>query len=225
MLMMAPASSIIFRMVPPWTFPATLASSGRMILPGEGHASSHPPAMPPAWVPVQPPGGTAIALPDELPGHLTTLMPATSLALPARGFLRAAVETAPNYRWEWKEASLLCRGQPAARLGPRLTATSLQQTATEPGTCHHSTRRFPAAAAAFAGVAGHRPEEGRRGTVVMGQRLCAGPERSRTSARRPRRGAAAGKGRETGALRARPASSHAPEQGRGAASLCLVQAA
>ncbi|KAM6236678.1 espin isoform 2-T2 [Spheniscus humboldti] len=59
----------------------------------------------------------------------------------------------------------------------------------------------------------------------MGQRPCAGPERSRTSARRPCRGAAAGKGRKTEALRARPASSHAPEQGRGAASLCLVQAA
>lgn len=86
-LMMAPASSIIFRMVPPWTFPATLASSGRMILPGEGYRSSHPPAMPPARVPVQPPRGTAITLPDELLGHLTTLKPATSLALPARSFL------------------------------------------------------------------------------------------------------------------------------------------
>lgn len=108
-LMIAPASSIIFRMVPPWTFPAMLASSGRMILPGKEHESSHPPAMPPGQVPAQPPGGTAITLPDELPGHLTTLMPATSPALPARGFLRAAVETALNYCWEWKEASLLCR--------------------------------------------------------------------------------------------------------------------
>lgn len=58
-LMMAPASSIIFRMVPPWTFPATLASSGRMILPGEdtgartplpclqpGSRYSHPEALP-----------------------------------------------------------------------------------------------------------------------------------------------------------------------------------
>ena len=38
-LMMAPASSIIFRMVPPWTLPATLASSGRMILGGGGEAA------------------------------------------------------------------------------------------------------------------------------------------------------------------------------------------
>ena len=34
-LMMAPASSIIFRTVPPCTLPATLASSGLMILGGE----------------------------------------------------------------------------------------------------------------------------------------------------------------------------------------------
>lgn len=52
-----------------------------------GYRSSHPPAMPPAWVPVKPPRGTAITLPDELLGHLTTLKPATSLALPVRGFL------------------------------------------------------------------------------------------------------------------------------------------
>ena len=38
-LMMAPASSIIFRMVPPCTLPATLASSGRMIL-GRGETRS-----------------------------------------------------------------------------------------------------------------------------------------------------------------------------------------
>lgn len=38
--MMAPASSIIFRMVPPWTFPAMLASSGRIILPKEADESS-----------------------------------------------------------------------------------------------------------------------------------------------------------------------------------------
>lgn len=37
-LMMAPASSIIFRIVPPWTLPATLASSGPMIL-GRGERS------------------------------------------------------------------------------------------------------------------------------------------------------------------------------------------
>lgn len=97
-LMMAPASSIIFRMVPPWTFPATLASSGRMILPGDGHKSSDPAMVPPAQVPVPPGSSTSIALPDELPGHLTTLMLATSPALPARGFLRAAVETTLNYR-------------------------------------------------------------------------------------------------------------------------------
>lgn len=61
----------------------------------------------------QPPIGIATALPDELLGHLTMPMPATSPALPARGFLRAAAETALNCCWDWKEASLLCRGQPA----------------------------------------------------------------------------------------------------------------
>lgn len=135
-LMMAPASSIIFRMVPPWTFPAMLASSGRMILPGKEHESSHPPAMPPGQVPVQPPRGTAVALPDELLGHLTTLMPATSPALPARGFLRVAVETALNYCWEWKAASPLCQG--GQLLSRHLTLP--WQVKIKPGICHHSTQ-------------------------------------------------------------------------------------
>lgn len=57
-LMMAPASSIIFRMVPPWTFPATLASSGRMILPGERHGSLHLAAVPRARVAARPATGS-----------------------------------------------------------------------------------------------------------------------------------------------------------------------
>lgn len=58
------------------------------------------------------PGGGAASqrhpgVPDELPGHLTTLMPATSPAPPARGFLRAGLEAAPDStgRGRWHRPS------------------------------------------------------------------------------------------------------------------------
>lgn len=55
---------------------------------GRGTQELAPPAAAPGRVPVQPTGGTTMALPDELLGHFAAVVPATSPALPACGFLQ-----------------------------------------------------------------------------------------------------------------------------------------
>lgn len=167
---------------------------------GRGTQELAPPAAAPGRVPVQPTGGTAMALPDELLGHFPAVVPAASPALPACGFLLAAGETAQMTAGGGRRHRCPV-GRPAARRGPHLPAHGGERPPS--GTCHRAPRRQ---------LLPERQISDRRRQGEARRRWgegCAPAHRG--AALRP--GGHAGKGRRTG--RAPPAHRHGAAPGAG----------
>lgn len=193
---MAPASSIIFRMVPPWTFPAMLASSGRIILPKEAHESSQ-------TLPRPQPSPGAAAGRQHIAHRLSCRAIAARTRLPVSG---DGKRSKLPLGAEGSRAPLV--GQPASHRSRTPPGPGAAQT--EPGTCRCPTWP-PGSSRAFC----------QRRITARGaprKRLRAGPDRSCCF-----RAAALGSRGDTGGRIAAALPAPSPcntEHGRSAAALC-----